>query len=73
MRLSMKMCVTPILAGIACLMLFGVLAGVLIEYQPLLLALLPLGWMLIFAGVYIGLMYLSQLAFEPIRFRQHRH
>ncbi|WP_373973783.1 hypothetical protein NT239_08940 [Chitinibacter sp. SCUT-21] len=70
----MKMCVIPILLGIGCLLAFGILSSVFgNQLQLLFMALLPLGWMLIFAGIYVGLMYLSQVAINPIRFRQHRH
>lgn len=74
MQLSMKMCALPILAGMVCLLSFGILSSLLgAEFQTILLALLPIGWMLIIAGIYIGLMYLSQVTIQPIRFKQHRH
>ncbi|WP_348946159.1 hypothetical protein ABHF33_06560 [Chitinibacter sp. FCG-7] len=74
MQLSMKMCVMPILAGVLCLLAFGVLSSVLpATFQAVLLLLLPVAWMLIFAGIYIGLMYLSQVSGATVRFRQHKH
>lgn len=74
MQLSMKMCVTPIVLGITCLISFGLLSSVLVnELQWLALALLPIGWMLIIAGIYIGLLFLSQVSLNPVRFRHHRH
>ncbi|WP_156129104.1 hypothetical protein [Chitinibacter sp. ZOR0017] len=74
MQLSMKMCAVPILLGIACLLGYGVLSSAFdLREISLVLLLLPLGWMLIFGGIYIGLMYLSQMSIDPIRFRPHRH